>query len=55
MIIGQSDEAIKQAAFTMVDLYLRFAAPFESLSYETPEIERRGEKIGKYKVTVEKL
>ena len=55
MHIGQNDEDLKRAAFVFVERHRKFAAVFEQFVYMTPAIERKGEKIGKYRITVEQI
>jgi hypothetical protein len=55
MQIGFNDEAAKQAAFVLIERHHRFSAPFERLEMSHTNIQRGGENIGSYRITVERL
>jgi hypothetical protein len=54
MLVGINDAAQKAASLAIIEKHYRFACPFEAMSFDIPNIERNGEKIGSYRITVER-
>ncbi|MBF0553241.1 MAG: hypothetical protein HQK96_01645 [Nitrospirae bacterium] len=52
MRIGINDENLKRAAFVFIERHFKFCAPYEVFSVTYPDVEREGEKIGTYVVTI---